>query len=248
LHRPAPGKEAALSELLVVIPALDEEATVGDVVRGARDQIGGHVLVVDDGSGDATATVARTAGATVISHPFNLGVGAAVRSGLRYASEHGYTTVVQLDGDGQHDPSDGRRLVERLHDESADIVVGSRFARGYRARGVRRLGMRALSKVVSARLGTPLTDTTSGYRAFGKRAVDRLCRAYPSVYLSDTVEVLLMAGDWGLRVVEEPVRMRARQGGRPSSGAALSTVSFLRLALVILLHDIRRPLPARGGS
>lgn len=247
MHRLVPAKETLLSELLVVIPALDEEATVGDVVRGVRHHIGGRVLVVDDGSVDETAAVARAAGAAVVRHPFNLGVGAAVRSGLRYASEHGYTTVVQIDADGQHDPSDGRRLVDRLHDEPADIVVGSRFARGYRVGGLRRLGMRTLSKVVSARLGTSLTDTTSGYRAFGKRAVDRLCRAYPSVYLSDTVEVLLMAGDWGFRVVEEPVRMRTRQGGRPSSGAALSTVSFLRLALVILLHDIRRPLPARGG-
>ena len=247
MTRRSAGKEAVLPALLVVIPALDEEATVGDVVRGARDHIGGHVLVIDDGSVDATVAVARAAGATVISHPFNLGVGAAVRSGLRYASEHGYTAVLQLDADGQHEPSDGRHLVERLQDDGADIVVGSRFARGYRVRGLRRLGMRMLSKVVSSRLGTPLTDTTSGYRAFGKRAVDRLAPVYPSMYLSDTVEVLLMAGDWGFRVVEEPVRMSARQGGRPSSGPALSTVSFLRLTLVILLHDIRRPMPRRGA-
>lgn len=232
----------------MVIPALDEEATVGDVVRGAREHIGGRILVVDDGSVDATSAVARAAGATVLHHPFNLGVGAAVRSGLRYANEHGYTAVLQLDADGQHDPADGRRLVDRLNDESADIVVGSRFGGAYRVRGFRRLGMRALAKVVSSRLGAPLTDTTSGYRAFGKRAVDRLCRTYPSAYLSDTVEVLLMAGDWGFRVMEEPVRMHPRRGGRPSSGPALSTVNFVRLVLVIVLHDIRRPLPRRGGS
>ena len=230
-----------------MIPALDEEATVGAVVRGARDHIGGSVLVVDDGSVDETAAVARAAGAAVLRHPFNLGVGAAVRSGLRYASEHGYTTVLQLDADGQHDPADGPRLVERLHEESADIVVGSRFGGTYRVRGFRRLGMRTLAKVVSRRLRTPLNDTTSGYRAFGKRAVDRLCRTYPSVYLSDTVEVLLMAGDWGFRVVEEPVRMHPRRGGRPSSGAGLSTMNFVRLVLVIVLHDIRRPMPRRGG-
>lgn len=230
----------------MVIPALNEEATVGEVVRSVRHHVGAPVLVVDDGSADATAAVARAAGARVIRHPFNLGVGAAIRSGLRYACERGYTAVLQLDADGQHDPSDSRRLVERLEHDAADIVVGSRFARGYRARGLRRLGMRALSKVVSSRLGTQVTDTTSGYRAFGKRAIARLAPVYPSVYLSDTVEVLLMAGDWGFHVVEEPVRMRARQGGRPSSGPALSTVSFLRLALVILLHDIRHPLPTRG--
>ncbi len=247
MHRRRAGKETVLSELLVVIPALDEEATVGDVVRAAREHIGGGVLVVDDGSVDETAAVALAAGATVIRHPFNLGVGAAVRSGLRYASEHGYTAVLQLDADGQHDPSDGRRLLERLHEDSADIVVGTRFGGDYRVRGLRRLGMRALAKVVSARLGTRLTDTTSGYRAFGKRAVDRLSRTYPSVYLSDTVEVLLMAADWGFRVVEEPVHMHPRKGGQPSSGPALSTVNFLRLVLVLVLHDIRRPMSRRGG-
>jgi glycosyltransferase involved in cell wall biosynthesis len=238
----------ALPDLLVVIPALNEEATVADVVRGALDHLACDVLVVDDGSGDGTAAVARAAGALVLRHPFNLGVGAAIRTGFRYASERGYTTMLQLDADGQHDPSDARRLVERLHDEPADIVVGSRFAAGYRVGRLRRLGMRMLSNVVSRRLATPVTDTTSGYRAFGKRAVSSFSLAYPSAYLSDTVEALLLAGDWQLRVVEEPVRMHVRQGGRPSSGAALSALSFLRLALVILLHNVRRPLPPRGGS
>lgn len=191
--------------------------------------------------------MSRASGAVVVRHPFNLGVGAAVRTGFRYASEQGYVTMLQLDADGQHDPSDGRQLVDRLHHEPADIVVGSRFASGYRVRWLRRLGMHALSSVVSRRLGVHLTDTTSGYRAFGKRAISSFSLAYPSAYLSDTVEALLLAGDWQLRVVEEPVRMLVRQGGRSSSGPALSVLSFLRLALVILLHNVRRPLLSRGG-
>lgn len=243
-----PTGGSALPDLLVVIPALNEEATVADVVRGALDHLGSDVLVVDDGSGDRTAAVARAAGAVVVRHPFNLGVGAAIRTGFRYASERGYNAMLQLDADGQHDPSDGRRLVERLHDEPADIVIGSRFASGYQVGWLRRLGMHMLSSVVSRRLAVRVTDATSGYRAFGERAVSSFSLAYPSAYLSDTVEALLLAGDWQLRVVEEPVRMHFRQGGRPSSGPALSVLSFLRLALVILLHNVRRPLPARGSA
>ncbi|MDQ3354285.1 MAG: glycosyltransferase family 2 protein, partial [Actinomycetota bacterium] len=179
-----PTGGSALPDLLVVIPALNEEATVADVVRGALDHLGSDVLVVDDGSGDRTAAVARAAGAVVVRHPFNLGVGAAIRTGFRYASERGYNAMLQLDADGQHDPSDGRRLVERLHDEPADIVIGSRFASGYQVGWLRRLGMHMLSSVVSRRLAVRVTDATSGYRAFGERAVSSFSLAYPSAYLS----------------------------------------------------------------
>lgn len=107
--------------------------------------------------------------------------------------------------------------------------------------------MRFLSRIVSRRFGVTITDTTSGFRAFGKRAVERFARTYPSAYLSDTVEALLLAADWGLVVVEEPVRMHERQGGRPSATSARSVFHFLRLSLVVLLHRVRRPLTQRGA-
>ncbi len=237
-----------MPELLVVIPALNEEATVAQVVQAAREHLGPNVLVIDDGSIDHTAAVARAAGAMVIRHPFNLGVGAAIRTGFRYAAERGYDSVLQLDADGQHEPSEGNRLLTRLHEEALDIVVGSRFASGYKVSAIRRMGMRLLSNVVSRRLGVRITDTTGGFRAFGKSTVGSFALAYPSAYLSDTVEVLLLAGSWGLRVAEEPVHMQARKGGHPSSGATLSAVSFLRLAFIILLHNVRRPMPHAGSS
>jgi glycosyltransferase involved in cell wall biosynthesis len=216
------------------------------VVRAARRALDCEVLVVDDGSSDRTAATARSAGALVLRHPFNLGVGAAIRTGFRYASEHGYTRMLQVDADGQHDPVEAQRLLAPLEAQSADVVVGSRFAAGYEVGVVRRASMRLLSRVVSRRLGVQVTDTTSGFRAFGKRAIDRFSVAYPSVYLSDTVEALMLAGDWGLRVVEEPVRMRPRMGGAPSAGGALSVVHLLRLFMVIALHRVRRPLTQRG--
>jgi glycosyltransferase involved in cell wall biosynthesis len=229
-----------------VIPALNEEDTVAAVIAAVRDCLHADVLVVDDGSTDRTAPIARANGAHVLQHPFNLGVGAALRSGFRFAAERGYDAVVQVDADGQHDPSEAARLLARLQGEGLDLVVGSRFASGYRVGTGRRLMMRLLSREVSRRLGVRISDTTSGFRAFGPRTIARFARAYPSAYLSDTVEALLLAGDWGLQVAEEPVVMHPRAGGRPSSGPIKSAAYLLRLVLVIALHRVRQPIAERG--
>ena len=238
--------------MLVVIPALNEAETVGRVVDDVTAALRADVVVIDNGSTDATARVARAAGATVLTHPFNLGVGGAIRTGLRYAAQHGYERVVQIDADGQHLPSEAARLLERL-DEGVDLVVGSRFASGYArtAAGyevsyLRRLSMRMLSHMVSKRLHTRITDTTSGFRAFGPNALEVFAPAYPSAYLSDTVEALLIAADRHLRVAEIPVAMRERLGGSPSSGNWRSLFHLLRVTLVVLLHRVRRPLSQRG--
>lgn len=237
-----PRKGTALPSLLVIIPALNEEETVGAVVRGVLDHLAGDVLVIDDGSVDQTATNATAAGATVLRHPFNLGVGAAIRTGFRYAVDEGYATVVQVDADGQHEVTDAKRLVELVANGEADLAVGSRFGSEYEVSRMRRASMKILSRRVSRYLGTPIHDTTSGFRAFSTRAVARFARSYPSAYLSDTVEALLMAGDWGLTVVEVPVQMHARKGGQPSARFGKSLYHLSRLSLVIALHRFRRPL------
>jgi len=226
----------------VIIPALNEEETVAAVVRGVLDHLDGDILVVDDGSHDRTAVVATAAGAIVLRHPFNLGVGAALRTGFRYAAEHGYQVVVQVDADGQHEVTDAKRLVELVTDGDADLAVGSRFGSDYDVSRMRRWSMKLLSRRVSRYLGTPIHDTTSGFRAFSHAAVTRFAQSYPSAYLSDTVEALLMAGDWGLTVVEIPVQMHARKGGQPSANFGRSLYHLTRLTLVIGLHRFRRPL------
>jgi glycosyltransferase involved in cell wall biosynthesis len=231
--------------LLVVVPALNEEAAVGDVVRGIRAQLGADVLVVDDGSTDRTHLVAAAAGAHVLRHPYNLGVGAALRSGFRFAVDGGYDRMLQIDGDGQHDVDVARSLVAALEVDDLDLVIGSRFDAGYKVGLVRRTVMRFLSRVVSRHLGVTVRDTTSGFRAFGPKAMSRFAVAYPSTYLSDTVEALLLAGDWGLRVAEHPVRMRARTTGKPSAGPLKSAVLLLRLLLVVVLHRVRSPMIAQ---
>ena len=203
------------------------------------------MLVVDDGSSDRTGEIAQAAGAWVLSHPFNLGVGAALRSGFRYSAEHGYTTMLQLDADGQHDPAFAAALLAPLED-GADLVVGSRFAAGFQIGRTRRLCMRWLARIVSRRAHVEITDTTSGFRAFGKRAVERFAVSYPTEYLSDTVEALLLAAAWQLDIREVAVEMRPRQGGHPSTGSVRSLYHLIRLVLVIALHRVRLPIDHRS--
>lgn len=231
-----------MGALLVIVPALNEEGAIAEVVTDARRALDAKVLVIDDGSTDGTGAIARQAGAVVVRHPFNLGVGAAVRTGLRYAVANGYDRVVQLDGDGQHDPAEASALLVRLESDDVDVVVGSRFEFGYVLSPQRRVVMRGLSSIVSRRLGTPVTDTTSGFRAFGGPAIAYFSRVYPTDYLSDTVEALLLAADAGLRVSEVPVHMRRRLSGTPSANAFRATFHVVRLLLVVAVHRFRPKL------
>lgn len=229
---------------MAVIPALNEQATVGAVVAEVHEIVpGARVVVVDDGSADSTADEARAAGATVLSLPFNCGVGAAIETAYRFAAAEGAQTVVQLDADGQHDPHDIERLLAGLED--ADVVVGSRFGSGdYRVRGPRRWSMSLLSSTVSAVVGARLSDVTSGFRASGPRAIRVFAQGYPAHYLGDTVEALVLAERAGLRIAEVPVTMRPRQGGRASHGTATSALHVGR-AFLALFAAVSRPRDKR---
>jgi len=234
------------SDVLAILPALNESDTVASVVEAVRRELGIDVLVVDDGSIDGTGDIARTAGAKVVRHPFNLGVGAALRTGFRFAVASGYSAAVQIDADGQHDPSSAQRLLQPVVDGNADLVVGSRFSSGYEVSFLRGRGMKMLSRMVSRRVGVELSDTTSGFRAFSRPTLEIFARRYPSQYLSDTVEALLLASAEGLRIIESPAQMHTRKGGSPSAGAWKSAYHMLRLMLVIVISPIRRPLPTES--
>jgi len=230
--------------VIVIVPALNEQETVAAVIADIRRDLGADVLVVDDGSTDRTAEIARRSGASVVRHPFNLGVGAALRTGFRFAEAHGYQIAMQIDADGQHDPHEAARLLEGVQ-AGSDIVVGSRFASGsgeYQVAFVRRTSMKLLSAVLSRRIGRPITDTTSGFRAFSRSAIELFATQYPSAYLSDTVESLLIAHYNGLSVEEVPVSMHERMGGVASNNWFRSAYHLVRLVLVITLSRSRRPL------
>lgn len=233
-------------DVLVVLPALNEETSVASVVE--RVQAAGYdACVVDDGSEDRTAERARNAGATVLRLPNNVGVGGALRCGFRYAVSAGYSTVVQVDADGQHDPFEVAELLRCMEASGADMVIGSRFVGGrstFEVSLTRRIAMRLLAWRASVALGAPVTDASSGFRAIGPRLLERFAHDYPTEYLGDTVEALVIAGREGARVVEHPVEMEERQGGVASAGAIASAWYVLRVLLAIELM----PANSRGWT
>jgi glycosyltransferase involved in cell wall biosynthesis len=230
----------------VCLPARDEEATVGPIVASVREQLVrrvglvDEVVVVDDGSVDRTADVARDRGARVVRLPFNLEIGGAVQTGFRYAFDNGFDLAVRVDGDGQHDPAELRRIVEPVLRGEADIVVGSRFAEtgGYRPSRSRRTGIRILAWTVSALVRQRVTDPTSGFQAVNRRGIRLFAADYPHDY--PEVEAVVMVRRHRLRLKEVPVRMRERSGGRSSITAFRSVYYMVKVTLAIFVGLFRR--------
>ena len=218
-----------------------------DVIMKVRShQPGVDILVVDDGSTDQTAARARDAGATVISLPFNVGVGGAMRTAFLFAKREGYEAIVQVDADGQHDPADLQRLLDGLLE--ADIVVGTRFhpESTYFVGGPRRWAMVLLSKALSSMNKGTISDPTSGFRSAGPRAISLFALEYPADYLGDTVGSLAIAIRRGLVVHETPVTMYFRQFGRPSKNAVWSALYLGRATLAIVATGLKGNQTSRG--
>ena len=228
------------SGVLIAIPAWNERGSIASVIGKVRThQPEARILVVNDGSTDDTEDLAEAAGADVVSLPFNVGVGGAMRTAFLYAKRHGYRAVVQVDADGQHDPADLDRLIDGL--SSADIVVGTRFHEHsmYFVGGPRRWAMVLLSKALSWMNKRTISDPTSGFRSAGPRAIDLFAVEYPAEYLGDTVGSLAIAIRNGLVVHEEPVTMYFRQTGRPSKNAVWSALYLGRATLAIMATGLK---------
>lgn len=226
---------------LVLMPAWNESVVVGETVRELREAVPDvDLLVLDDGSTDDTAAVARAAGATVLSLPYNLGVGGAMRAGYKYAWRNGYDQAIQVDADGQHNPADLHRVLEGL--ERADISIGARFAGegDYKASGPRRWAMLLLASTISRAAHTPLTDVTSGFRAANRRAIRQYTEHFPAEYLGDTIDSLMTAIKAGLTVTQVPVAMRPRQGGVPSKNPWKAAIYLFRSLFALFIASTRR--------
>jgi len=225
---------------LVAIPAWNEQGSIADVIAKVREhRPDADILVVNDGSTDETADRAMNAGATVISLPFHVGVGGAMRTAFLFAKRNGYTALVQVDADGQHDPADLDRLIDGLAD--ADVVVGTRFhpESMYFVGGPRRWAMVLLSKSLSRMNRGEISDPTSGFRSAGPRAISLFAVDYPAEYLGDTVGSLAIAIRRGLIIRETPVTMYFRQHGRPSKNALWSALYLGRATLAILATGLK---------
>ncbi len=232
--------------VLVIVPAWNESSNVGHTVKEIRGaDVRYDVVVVDDGSSDSTADIARAAGAEVLVLPFNLGVGGAMRTGFTFAQRRGYPRAIQVDADGQHNPEHIAEVLRGL--DSADISIGARFAEvgDYAVRGPRRWAMVFLAAVVSRVAGVRLTDVTSGFRAANARAIAQYVRYYPAEYLGDTVDSLVEALHAGLTVTQVPVAMRPRMHGKPSQNVLGATIYLVRSVFAISLALMRGALRRR---
>jgi glycosyltransferase involved in cell wall biosynthesis len=224
-------------QLCIIVPAFNEGRSVFDVVKTVYKVMpDAHVVVVNDGSTDDTAIQAYLAGAAVVSLPINLGIGGAVQTGYQYALRHGFEFAMQIDGDGQHDPTEAARLLKPLIDGTADVTVGSRWlGRGaFESPSGRRFGMRVLAMLVRWKTGGSFTDTTSGFRAVGRRGLELFAESYPTDF--PEVGTIVLAYRSGLRIEEVPVQMEKRQHGR-SSIAGLRSAYYMIRVIVDLLID-----------
>jgi len=227
---------------LAIVPALNEAGSIESVIREIRaEDADFEVLVIDDGSTDRTAALAEEAGARVVRLPFNLGIGGAVQTGLQYARDHAFDLAVQIDADGQHDPSQVPQLLAPLITGEADVVVGSRFLgeRNYKAPFLRRVGIRIFAAIVSGVVGQRLTDTSSSFRAFGRRAIAYFAHDYPHGFV-ESVEATVIAARCGLRLKEVPVVGRQRLMGQSSLTLPISIYYSIKVLVAVFVGIFRR--------
>ena len=235
---------------LVIIPAYNEEDTVSMVVQQCMEN-GLDTLVVDDGSRDRTAELARSAGAVVLRLPFNLGVGGALRCGFRWAVHNGYSAAVQCDADGQHSPAQIRRLIEDAEIRGLDLVIGSRFTgvSDFVSNRIRRIPMTAMAHIASRFAGTRLTDVTSGFRIIREPLLSQVAERFPTHYLGDTFDATVEAARGGFKIGEISVSMKERQGGIPSSNTLWSIVYLVRsFSVLVLGRSLRYNRPVQEIS
>jgi hypothetical protein len=230
--------------VLVVVPAFNEEQALPALIGELRAAGDAEIVVIDDGSTDRTAAVTRAAGARVVRLGRNLGIGGAVQCGLRIAFREGFDCAVQVDGDGQHPPGEIGKL---LGPRDADLVVGTRYAGGsaFRSTTMRRLGSWWLARLLRL-LGLRVTDPTSGFRVYHRRALALFDQTYPYDYPEP--EALAIARAAGLRVAEVPVAMRERQGGRSSIAGLRAPYYMLKVTLAVILSYFRNRGRASIGA
>jgi len=217
------------SNVLVMVPALNEEESVGQVLADLQNN-GFHVLLISDGSLDETANIGRRLGVKVLELPINLGVGGALRAGFKFAVSHGYRAVVQVDADGQHPVEEIENLIRATNEHTAHMVIGSRFLMDemtMEVSGIRRLAMRVLSQTASSATGTKITDSTSGFRLIQQPLLGEFAQQFANNYLGDTYESVISAGRGNYKVIEIAAGLLPREHGESTA----STGSAIRFTL-----------------
>ena len=244
-------QSAGPDSLLVIVPAWNEEGAIAGVVRSIREHMPEvPVLVIDDGSSDATDSHAREAGAHVLRLPHHLGLGGCVQAGYKLAYELGFEYVIRVDGDGQHDARDIPRILEKLKTSRCDMVIGSRFVNenGSRTGAVRALGIHVFRLMLRPILGKPVHDPTSGFVGVNRRALMVFSRSFPLEY--PEIEALVVLQRRRFRFEEVPCKMRPRVTGRSSITAlkSLYYIAHVLLGVFVNILKYERRLHRPGGA
>ena len=232
-------------KIIIIVPAYNEEKSIARAIDNIKIHMpSADILVINDGSSDFTSKVAKTREVLVMDLPFNLGIGAAMQTGYKFAQQGNYDIAVQCDGDGQHPPYQIKHLISPLLENKADIVVGSRFLGkfGYRSSFSRQVGIILFSWLLSLITKTRLTDTTCGFRAINKKTITSFSFYYPCDY--PEVEALVLAHKEGLRITEVPVRIYPRKQGSSSIGFFDSFYYTVKVFLAVLI-DLFETVPYR---
>ncbi|HHV99656.1 MAG TPA: glycosyltransferase family 2 protein [Clostridiaceae bacterium] len=227
-------------KILTIIPAYNEEKSITSVIANVRRYVPeSDILVVNDGSSDNTALYAAAANAMIINLPFNLGIGGAMQTGYMFARDNNYDIAIQVDGDGQHNPSDIQKLVKPVIDNLTDMAIGSRYISrtSYRSSYLRRIGMIFFSALVAFLTGNKVKDTTSGFRVVNRNIINYFAKNYPTDY--PEVDVLVKLHKKGFRIMEIPVEMNRRQNGKSSITPFRSVYYMIKVSISILIDAIR---------
>jgi len=235
--------------LLIIVPAYNEEAAVGGVVRAIHAAMPATpVLVIDDCSIDATQQAARQAGARILPLPHHLGLGGCVQAGYKLAFELGFQYVIRVDGDGQHDAGDIPRMFEALRTSGCEMVIGSRFLgeSGWRASAVRTLGIRFFRAVLRPILGKPVRDPTSGFVGVNRGALQVFAKSFPLEY--PEIEALVVLQRKQFRFQEIPCKMHPRTTGRSSITAFRSIYYIVHVLLGVFVNVLKFDQRARRAG
>ena len=219
---------------LVAIPAYNEEECIENTIIELR-QVAPKFdyVVINDGSHDRTLSICENIGCNIINMPINCGLTVGFQTAARYAVDHGYDYMIQFDADGQHRPEYLAALVGKAVNTGSDIVIGSRFLTVRKDKSMRMVGSRMITVLIKMLTGHRISDPTSGFRACNKDAIDLFCKSYPDDYPEP--ESIALAMKLGLPVMEAPVKMNERQGGRSSIGVLSSVYYMIKVTLAIVL-------------
>lgn len=238
-----------MNQFLIIIPGYNEEQNIAKVLEGILAQhLAADILVLDDGSLDKTAEIASQYPVTVVSHPYNLGYGAALQTGYKYAVGKGYDYVLQFDGDGQHNPADLRNLMEELKQGDVDIVIGSRYLEGattFKTGAAKQVGVRFFRRLIRMMTGLVVSDPTSGLRGISSKVFqfyavrDRFPADFPDA------DILIQQILRKYRIREIPAHMRIREAGVSMHAGIKPLFYMMKISLSIFIVLLQHKLIKR---